>query len=86
MRYVDKKDFICTYHNYILEDIKKLKKILDTEDELINDLLDGMLECAKYAKKAGQRMELRLYKYRDTIESLGFKRSKKTNTKKRRCS
>jgi len=69
-------DFICTYHKIITVNAKKLmKKYL--EDEETKQLISEILLSAKYATKAGKRMEIRLYNYFDSIERLGFKRVRK---------
>jgi hypothetical protein len=75
MRYIDEKDFICTYHKYIIENTKKLLKVCTDETE--KELLDEILICAKHALRAGRRMEKRLYAYSKSIELLGFIRKKK---------
>lgn len=80
MRYIDKNDFICTYHKIIQENAKKIMKVLHSENKSIeqidNELIEEILLSIKYATKAGKRMEQRLNEYKDSIERLGFKRVK----------
>lgn len=82
MRYIDKNDFICTYHKIIQENAKKIIKILNSENkEINNDLIEEILLSVKYATNAGKRMEQRLNEYKDSIERLGFKRTKELKNK-----
>lgn len=73
---------LCNSHNtiqYWARDIKKkIKKTVKDNDlsnlsEVLN-LVEKIIEESRDAKKKGQRMENRLRKYRNSIESLGFSR------------
>ncbi len=71
---------VCSRHNYILNEIKYLKKQIKnnklTSEENIN-ILNKILSEIKLANKSTQHMEDRLYEYKNTIESLGFERKKR---------
>jgi len=79
-KYIDPNDYICSYHNIIRENLKKLSRVIVSQNlnnEKIDDLIEEMKISVKYAKKAGIKMENRLLKYKNTIEELGFERKYK---------
>lgn len=63
---------LCNNHNQIIHNLQTLKKSIKDPElrEIINDTLDFSRHC----KKQGQRMENRMKKYRQSIESCGFQR------------
>jgi hypothetical protein len=76
---------ICSYHNDILDNAKKLQNLREGDYEEISDVLSEVnnlaydieqwVECALVC---GDKMESRMFEYREAIESLGFKRNKDT--------
>ena len=64
---------ICNNHNQIIHNLKEMKKL--TKNNELRNLINETLEFVRVCKKQGQRMENRLYKYRKSIEELGFKRN-----------
>ncbi len=68
--------YLCQNHNDIIDKLIRLKKLY-RKDRLIVDFCNELLQITRYCKKQGQRMENRLYRYKNTIESLGFERIKK---------
>ena len=74
---------ICDIHKEIKEygwSIQKIKpNQYDTIEELLSEvqwIADRICDVADEALTSGNSMEGRLSEYRDTIESLGFRRSK----------
>jgi allophanate hydrolase subunit 1 len=80
--FTNAKMSLCNSHDtisYWTRDVKKnLKKAIKDKDysklEELIPALNTILEETRVAKKKGLRMEARLQKYRNSIESLGFKR------------
>ena len=76
------KESICNSHNtiqYWAKEVKKKLKKSIKEDNLsmLEDVLpviDDIIKESRLAKKKGQNMENRLKRYRNSVESLGFKR------------
>ena len=66
---------ICYHHDQALKLLNKLRNVNDS-DKLV-DMINEVVDNIKVAKRSGKRMESRLRKYRESIESLGFKRTKK---------
>lgn len=67
---------ICSHHDNIIQWCSNISLL--TDDKQILEKIHR-IECAVTdAKKIGQRMENRLYKYKEAIENLGFKRLYKT--------
>lgn len=73
---------ICDYHADIESASKEILHIKvsdydNPEDMLwkIQSLADDIFVASQYAYVAGNNMESRLREYRDSIESLGFKRN-----------
>lgn len=85
------KENICSYHEYIKERSRKIKKldmtkIITLEDALLKleetkQYATEIYDYAKLAKTAGIHMENRLSIYKEGVESMGFVR-KKGNRKK----
>lgn len=75
------QDTLCNNHNeniYEIERIMKYVKSLNIsyiEKSNIYNMLQNIKNRTKHCKKLGQRMENRLKKYRNSIESLGFTRN-----------
>lgn len=75
------QDTLCNNHNeniYEIERIMKYVKSLNIsyiEKTNIYNMLQNVKNRTKHCKKLGQRMENRLKKYRNSIESLGFTRN-----------
>lgn len=75
------QDTLCNNHNeniYEIERIMKYVKSLNisyVEKTNIYNMLQNVKNRTKHCKKLGQRMENRLKKYRNSIESLGFTRN-----------
>lgn len=76
---------ICHVHNFIQDECIEIMSaiqespIKDTiKEEIIEQRLAKILYMCKIAEEQGQRMENRLKKYKEGIESLGFKRVKNT--------
>lgn len=73
------KDTLCNNHNSVIFDIDLCIKTLkhkDFDPNYVINTLKIAKNKVKYCKKQGQRMENRLYKYRKSIEELGFERTK----------
>ena len=75
---------ICNIHNQIIQLAESISKIsiyrYDDRGDLkgeIDDMIFKIIELTNKALDCGQKMEDRLRDYRETIESLGFKRDKK---------
>jgi hypothetical protein len=74
---------ICSYHNDILDNAKKLQNLRERDYEEISDVLSEVSslaydieQWAEYALVCGDKMEGRMAEYREAIESLGFTRNK----------
>lgn len=74
---------ICHIHNFIQDECADIlssiqeSPLKDTiKEEIIEQRIAKILYMSKLAEEQGQKMEDRLKKYRNTIESLGFKRVK----------
>ena len=63
---------ICNNHNHVIWMLQQYKKSGDTW------YIDQSIKLIRYCKKQGSRMEARLMKLRNAIESCGFKRVYKT--------
>ena len=82
--FTDAKMSLCNSHDTVKywnrEAKKTLKTYIKTNPEsasflgVVLDYINKSTEETRIAKRKGQRMEARLKKYRDSIESLGFKR------------
>lgn len=75
---------ICTRHDYVVDLCDAASKILkgnrrlELEDRrILREQIRDIKEHTMKAKVSGQRMEIRLETYRNTIEALGFERKKK---------
>lgn len=78
------KENICHYHHQILNKANEILKIKDNSYSSMENLLwdvqsiaNDIYGLAELAKEAGQSMEDRLKEYKDSIEYLGFTRTKK---------
>ena len=75
------QDTLCNNHNENIYEIERIMKyvkslnILYVEKTNIYNMLQNVKNRTKHCKKLGQRMENRLKKYRNSIESLGFTRN-----------
>jgi hypothetical protein len=79
---------ICSYHNDILDNARKLQNMRERDYEEIKNVLSEVSSLAydieQWAENAlvcGEKMEGRMAEYREAIESLGFKRIEKTSKK-----
>lgn len=71
-----KKQLICSHHDNIIHWCSELSLLVEDNKEILDKI--HKIECAVTdAKNIGQKMEDRLREYKDTIESLGFKRRKR---------
>jgi len=71
---------ICSRHNYLLSEIKYLKKQLKTNKLTLEEsisILNKISSEIKLANKSAQHMEDRLHEYKNAVESLGFERKKR---------
>lgn len=75
---------ICGKHDEIYDLALKLSNIRSDRFSDIDDLVsfvqftaDEIMDLVKLAKNDGCKMENRMMEYREAIEGLGFKRSKK---------
>jgi hypothetical protein len=74
---------ICSYHNDILDNAKKLQNMRERDYDEVRDILSevnslayDIEQWAEYALVCGEKMEGRMAEYRDAIENLGFTRNK----------
>ena len=82
--FTDAKMSLCNSHDTVKywnrEAKKALKNYIKTNPEsapflgVVLDCINKSTEETRVAKRKGQRMEVRLKKYRNSIEALGFKR------------
>jgi hypothetical protein len=87
------KENICSYHEYIKERSRKIKKLDTTKITTLEEALKiidqtkqyaaEIYEYGKKAKTAGQHMENRMRENREAIESLGYVRKKKYQRKRK---
>ena len=68
---LDKKSTVCLLSSDIQFLIRNLKKELEPEQKEVLALISGKV---RLVQKKAQKMENRLKKYRNAVESLGFKR------------
>ena len=83
------RKYICQKHDYVLKLLSNIRYNISTTirnysddvEELIlllenidSDLYDAVYEIEE-ARECGEKMEVRLSKYRDAIEDLGFIRN-----------
>jgi hypothetical protein len=73
---------ICSYHNDILDNAKKLQNMRERDYDEVRDVLSEVNSLAydieqwvENALVCGEKMEGRLFDYREAIENLGFKRN-----------
>ena len=66
---------LCNNHNEIVHLLQQFKKTGDSWN------IDQAIKLTRHCKKQGQHLENRLRKYRNSIETLGFKRVYKTRDK-----
>lgn len=71
-----RRQLICSHHDDIIQWCSEVSLL--TKDKRILEKIHRIECAATDTKKIGQRMEDRLYEYKTTIESLGFKRLHKT--------
>jgi hypothetical protein len=81
---IEKDDYICQYHKEIIKITNNLIEQYK-EDKNLGTALITIKLLAEYALKQGQKMENRLYLYREAIESLGFRRDKRLKRKEPKC-
>lgn len=69
---------ICGNHNHVIWMLKQYKKSGDSW------YIDQSIKLVRYCRRQGGRMEARLMKLRNAIESCGFKRVYKVKKEKRK--
>ena len=74
---MDSEKLICTMHEEIIaiceEQLEELPEVSAEYCE-VDQAFRDIMEAAKKAKDAGERMENRLFQYSTAVKSLGFER------------
>lgn len=74
---MDSGNLICTMHEEIIaiceEQLEELPEV-SAEYSGVCQAFHDIMEAAKKAKDAGERMENRLFQYSTAVKSLGFER------------
>ena len=77
---MDSGNLICTMHEEIIaiceEQLEELPEV-SAEYSGVCQAFHDIMEAAKKAKDAGERMENRLFQYSTAVKSLGFERVRK---------